>query len=366
MSKRVLIVGAGVIGAAIALNATRRGLTAVVVDAVGPAAAASGASFGWINASFHLDDAHFQLRRESLEAYRRLSERTPALPVDWCGCLYADPDRAVLARLEATLAAQDYPVERLGRAGVIDRIPALAAPPDEALFFADEAATDAAALTSALLEAAIDAGATLLRGVAADAVIERGGAVRGVATAMGPIEADAVVVASGVGAPALLAPLGLTLPLAHRPSALIESAPLPPLLNCVLASATQELRQRPDGRMIAPGVAAHQSDAARAAPKDPQAVALASMARLAELFGLDAPVPWRSLALGRRPMPEDGRPAIGRWGPPGLLVAVMHSGVTLAAVVGEAVAAALDDRPSAADDRQGALLAPYAPERFDR
>ena len=365
MTKHVLIIGAGVIGAAIAYQSARRGLRTTVVDAAGPAAAASGASFGWINASFHLNAAHFHLRQESIAAHRRLNDSLPALPIDWCGCLYADDDGDALQRTYDDLSGFGYPVERLDQSAVAARVPALVAPPEEALFFPGEAAADAGALATALLEAAIDNGARFIRGVPVDGLVERNGAISGVMTPLGAIAADEVVVASGVGAPALLTPLGLSLSLLERPALLIKSAPLPPLLDCIFASATQELRQLPDGRMLAPGVAAHQTDASSAIAADPMSVAEDAMQRLSALLGLDAPLPFREVALGRRPMPADGLPVVGRWGPPGLTVAVMHSGVTLAAAVGEALAATLDDKQSAAGDRQAALIKPFSPDRLD-
>ena len=65
------------------------------------------------------------------------------------------------------------------------------------------------------------------------------------------------------------------------------------------------------------------------------------------------------IAIANRPMPGDGRPVIGRAGPEGLHLAVMHSGVTLAALAGEAVADLVRG-----GDRFDGLLAPYDPGRF--
>ena len=58
-------------------------------------------------------------------------------------------------------------------------------------------------------------------------------------------------------------------------------------------------------------------------------------------------------------MPEDGLPVIGEVGPKGLHVAVMHSGVTLAAITGEAVSAEIMEQGG-----YDGLLAPYRPQRF--
>ena len=63
--------------------------------------------------------------------------------------------------------------------------------------------------------------------------------------------------------------------------------------------------------------------------------------------------------IGFRPVPEDGYPIIGP-APraPDIHVAVTHSGVTLAPILGETVAAEV------AGGQRVASLAPYRPERF--
>ena len=65
--------------------------------------------------------------------------------------------------------------------------------------------------------------------------------------------------------------------------------------------------------------------------------------------------------IGWRPLPEDGFPVLGSSdATPGVYVAVMHSGITLAPLVGRLVASEL------LDDVQVELLEPYRPSRFDR
>jgi glycine/D-amino acid oxidase-like deaminating enzyme len=62
--------------------------------------------------------------------------------------------------------------------------------------------------------------------------------------------------------------------------------------------------------------------------------------------------------VGYRPTPADGFPAIGRMpGMEGLYVAVMHSGVTLAPLVGELAAKEI------ATGKRDPDLAPYDPGR---
>ena len=64
-----------------------------------------------------------------------------------------------------------------------------------------------------------------------------------------------------------------------------------------------------------------------------------------------------TVSLALRPVPRDGLPVIGAEGPQGIYVATMHSGVTLAPLVGRLVAQELNGG-------QAELLAPYRPARF--
>ena len=66
--------------------------------------------------------------------------------------------------------------------------------------------------------------------------------------------------------------------------------------------------------------------------------------------------------LAQRPVPQDGLPVIGACGPSGLFTAVMHSGVTLAAITADLLAPQVMDVPLS--NAQNALVAPYTPARF--
>ena len=83
----VIVIGAGIVGASIAWNLSKRGCDVLVLDRSGPAAQASGNSFAWINASwFDQPDSYFALRTASLNEYHRLSAELD-IPIRWGGSL---------------------------------------------------------------------------------------------------------------------------------------------------------------------------------------------------------------------------------------------------------------------------------------
>lgn len=353
MQPHILILGAGITGAALAHHLALRGARVAVVEAGLPAQAATGRSFGWINASFYLTEAHFHLRHAALEAHLRLRQDL-SLPPATQGCLWAE-EGAALETAAADLTRLGYPLRRLDRAAIRAAILALANPPEAALFFPAESATDPAALTHALLVAAEAHGAQVVSGCAALALTEAAGRVTGIRTEAGSFMADHTILATGTGTPALLHPLGLRLPMLHRPGALLRTRPVALRLPHVLALNGQEVRQETDGSLLTPASLHHQSDSTDT-PPDPQALQAEALARLRALFP-DAPIHAASLTLAERPVPGDGLPAVGPLAP-GLSVAVMHSGATLAPHVAALLAAEILDGTPSPD------LTPFRPARF--
>lgn len=350
--EKIIIIGAGLIGASLAYRLSQSGREVTVVEAGLPAGAASGRSFGWINASFSLSDAHFALRVAGMAAHERLARDVPGLHRA-SGCLWWEEEGEAFAATAARLEAAGYPMERLGRAGVLACEPALIQPPDEALYFPTEGWVDAAALTRALLAAS---SARVLSGVSAR-LTTAGGRVTGVETPFGLLKADQVVIAAGLGAADLLRPVGLALPMLHRPGLMLRTAPVALRLAHILAAPEQEIRQEDDGRLLAPAAAFHQSDTGENL-SDPLGQAEATLARIAAMLGI-AGLKVESVMQSERPVPGDGLPVVGLVpGVGALWLAVLHSGVTLAAIVAETLSAEIAGRG------EDPLLAPFRPARL--
>lgn len=347
-----LIIGAGITGAALAWNLTQRGEDVTIVSTHATGGLASAASFGWLNASFYLSQAHYHLRHEGLAAHRRLTARLPNLPTTWQGCIWYEATGAAQEETAADLIALGYKVERLTKPQIAARLPALGPVPEAALHFPDEGQSDPAMLARALIKAS---GAKVIRATV-QALIHAKGHATGAVTDLGPMQADRVVLATGTGTPALLEPLGQSLPMLKRPGLMIATNPVAPICAVILATPEQEVRQDAEGRLHAPASAGHQGDHAETLGSFP-VVVNATLTRLRTLFpGHEIHFAHQAMAL--RPVPEDGLPVVGQGPIPGLWVAVMHSGATLAPVVAELLAAEM------LDGTESPLLAGFRPNRF--
>ncbi|MBS8225681.1 NAD(P)/FAD-dependent oxidoreductase [Vannielia litorea] len=346
MGERVVIVGGGLIGASCAYRLAQAGAEVVVVVAGAPGGAATSASFGWINASFYHDAHHFGLRQEAMAAWHRLEDELGRL-VDWSGCL--NWESVSVAELEGF----GYPVEAWTGAELREEVPGLEAVPERAWFMPSEGVVEAAAVARHLLEAS---GARVVSGCRVERIVVEAGRVTGVAVAGGVVAADRVLVCAGTGAAELVEPLGVALPMLTRPAVVLRTTPVEMRFAPVLVPGGMEIRQDAEGCLIAPTSPNHQADATEALPESAEAMALATLERLRAMFPGVA-MEMAEARLAWRPVPGDGLPVVGACGPEGLWLAVMHSGVTLGALMGELVAAEMGGAVQE-------LLAPYRAARF--
>jgi len=190
-------------------------------------------------------------------------------------------------------------------------------------------------------------------------LITDGSRVTGVATSDGLLSAGAVVVAAGTASVGLLAPLGYQLPLGRVVGILgVVSAPAG-TVSRVLYPGKYHLRPTNDGR-----VAIGCRDMDDLVDEDTDTSSPPSwMNQLLDMVRRDCPSLGGSrieeLRVGARPMPVDGLPIVGPVpGVQGAYVAAMHSGVSLAAIIGQTVAGEITS------GSVSPILEHYRPDRF--
>ena len=368
--RKAVVIGAGIIGAAIAWRLAARRVPVTLLDKSEPGHGASGHSFAWINAGAKAPIAYHNLNRRSLEMWPRFADALGAdVGLRWGGKVSWEAQPAAAAALRERvrqLQSWGYPSRLISAAELAELEPALATGPVAAAeYSANEGQVEPPLVVNACLRQLAALDSNILAGtevVGLDANPD--GRIRAVQTTAGDFAADVVVLAAGTDTTALAALAGVTVPQAPSPGVVIRTTPLPPLLPNVpvvyappLGDGRREihLRQCADGRfMIGEG------DQESLAEDDSPAHAADLLARAARylpgLAGAQAiPVP-----VGWRPMPLDGYPILG-FAPtaPNLYLALTHSGVTLAPAISQLAAQEICDAAHA-----DAVLSPYRPQRF--
>jgi len=320
-AKRIVVIGAGIVGASLAYHLASKGAQVTVVEAGAIASGVTGTSFAWINTSCAGIDPIAALRGGAIAAWRQLETQVPGLTVRWHGALsYGTQDGRVSP--ESVLIDRSH-IARLE--------PRLRQPPEQAIHEPEQGALDAVAATHALLAAAEAFGATVRTHTPVLGFAIEDARVTGVETAAGLIEADMVVLAAGTGTTSLAAQLGVDLPILASPAIFLRYQAPPGLVRGIISSQAMEVRQGEDGTILAA------EDYVDDAPENqPAAIALRTASAIREeLEGAEVIAP-KFACIGLRPMPLDGVPVIGYLPQVGgVYVCAMHPGVVLAAIVGQ-------------------------------
>jgi D-amino-acid dehydrogenase len=218
---KVIVIGAGVLGASTAWHLARDGAQVTIVDQShdGRATAAgAGIISPWASHSA-VDPDWYRLADRGAGYYPQLVRDIAADPETLSyrkvGALWVSSDRTELDAIMVRAQAHAAETPAAGSVQLIAPEQARAHFPPlradlSAVLITGGARVDGRLLAAALLHAAQRHGAALQRGAAA--LVVAGGRVRGVRLADATLEADVVVAAAGAWAPVLLAPLGVALP----------------------------------------------------------------------------------------------------------------------------------------------------------
>jgi len=366
---KVTVIGAGIVGAAIACSLAQRGVAVTVIDKGRPGGGATSHSFAWINATAKHPVSYHNFNRRSLGMWDRFAK---GLDVDvglrWGGQMEWAATAEGAADLEsraAQLQAWGYPCRMLDRAQMARLEPGLSPRQVTAAIYCElDGMVEPALAAEACIRAAAKHGAAIrLETQVTSLKVDSASAM--VAAGDESIDADVVVLAGGVDNTPLAAMAGITIPQEDSPGVVIRTNPITqPLftnLSVVYAPSLEQGRPEIHLRQCLDGSAMiGESTQESLARDDSQAHADELLARAAEyvpgLKGASAiPVP-----VGYRPMPLDGFPVVG-FSPkaPNVYLALTHSGVTLAPLMAQLATMEI------VDGAQVDLLSDYRPSRFD-
>ncbi|MER7548254.1 FAD-binding oxidoreductase [Spirillospora sp. NPDC127506] len=231
---RVVVLGAGIVGAACARELARAGCAVTVVERGRPAAATTAHGEGNVLVSDKEPGPELELARLSRRLWPRvLAELPDAGAVEWepkGGIVVAttEPGAAALRDLAAGQRAAGVAAAELDAAGLAAAEPHLTRDVAGAVHYPEDAQVQPAGAATALLAAAAAAGARLRTGCAVLGAVTRGGRITGVRTSAGIVEGDAFVNAAGPWSGEVAARLGVRLDVLPRRGEVLVTAPQPP------------------------------------------------------------------------------------------------------------------------------------------
>jgi sarcosine oxidase, subunit beta len=329
----VAVIGAGITGLATAFFLRGRGIETVVLERTGIGAGASGVQPGGVRAQWSTR-VNCLLALESQRFYRELDADARLEPT---GYLFLAHGEEMLAELTANVALQNelgIPSRILGRAETAELVPGLdvrsvagaAWNGDDGYFDRPQAVVEAFARDARVQIADVQR-------------LERESA----GWRVGPVRADAVVVAAGHESRALVAPLGADVPIEPEERHLFLSEPIRErLLEPLVVSSERGLaaKQLANGRVLS------------ATERSPA---------LTELLPILSYVTFPVVASGVYDLTPDRQPLVGELDA-GLWLAAGFSGhgFMLAPAITRRLAAAV------AGDPVDELLDAFAPARFAR
>jgi len=354
---RVLIAGAGIIGASIAYHLAKRGANVTVLEAKRPGAGATEKSFAWINSFSKQPRSYYDLNVYGMSGWRRLALELKDLQIQWGGSVqWATGDAAQQMRTTvARLESWGYAAHLIEHDDISRLLPAAVPGPVDAACFAEQEGTvDPMQAFKTLLESAQKMGASVEYPCAVTGISTRGGKVTGVETTRGKMETGFLVLAAGVDTPTLARMVQVDVPLKESPGVLAHTAPASRILDRLAFGPGANIKQNPDGRVVtgADFGAAAVLETSREAGERLLQNARRSVPRLKETR-------LETVTLGYRVLPKDDHPIVGfAAGWPNLYVAAMHSGITLSPLIGQLAATEILDGASVD------LLHDYRPSRF--
>jgi len=318
--QKIVIIGAGIVGASMAYQLAKRNQNVTVMDRH-PAAAreVTEKSFAWINTTRSVAPQYRHLYDAACEEYRALQQELPELQIHWYGALtWGTP-----------APTEQHRVKTLNRKQLEAMEPNLKEYPDEAMFAGDEGAVDPVQTTELLLNKAREYGAKVRFGTNVTHLQQEASRLTGVHTSEGFLEADVVVLAAGTSVPELCKPLGCPVPVTPSPSILIRMRSADRLIRTLISNAQFEARQLKDHTLLAAEDYIDESE-----ENGPEAVGKRAFETLRRSLKGGEQLELQSIKVGMRPMPEDGYPIVGFHDRvEGLYLTVMHSAITLAPLI---------------------------------
>ena len=368
---KIVVIGAGIIGTMIAYELIKKGARVILIDKEIPASGASGNSFSWINATYPKKPFSYNfLSQMGIEAYKNL-EREFQFDIKWSGSLEwfeeLDQQEKLFAEIKAI---KKYP--RYTPVSLISSVEAEFMEPK--VFFGDEntivhSESDGAIDTIQAIQMIHNEferlGGESIFSCEFLKLNEKNGRLNSIDTTMGKFEVDHAVFACGIDTDKNLSIDTSSTP---TPGIILKSKPVENRFNKIIVGPGVHIHQQNDGSIVLgeqDGAPLSHFDRLKERPskfpnKEFEELHTERIINTAKNFttGLEDIV-IEKVSIGWRPLPKDRIPIIGRFKKTkGVYVSMMHSGISLAAIVSKLVSEEI------LENKNIPILDDFRPSRF--
>ncbi len=351
---KIIVVGAGIIGASIAYHLSKLGAAVTVIDKSGPATQTSRGTFAWINATWAKQPRDYHALNQKSVSTWSILQKDLDIPIKWGGSLEWFDGSVRQDRLAAQISEQITWGEpaRMVTAHELDVLEPRVdfADVSAVAYSGNDGAVDPVVATLGLLKGAKINGAIVKHPCELLDITYVKGILKSVETSMGSIAADKIILATGAMPGVAKRFADITLPQRTTPGVIAITKPMPPLLNRIVVAPGVHMHQRLDGRIVLGEQEGAPQNDAHAVRLEHRPITFPTREISQQHFDRILAVAERfvpkikgaeleNVHIGWRPLPLDGHPVLG-FSPnrPDVYLAVMHSGVSLAPVIGQLAA----------------------------
>lgn len=252
-STSVVIIGGGIVGICAALTLAERGVPVVVLEKGHIAAEQSSRNLGWIRkTSRHAEDV--PLAQAADKIWSNLSERVDA-PVGYrqAGIMFlgdTDEQMAIHEKWLDSVAGLDLDSTLLSKAELDKLVPGGNGSWKGAVYTPSDGRGEPTLATSAIANAAIKYGATIVQQCAVRTLSMQAGKVSGVITELGEIRCDQVLLAGGAWSRRFLGNLGVQLPTLPVIASVLRTKPIKGPTEIAVGGSDFSFRKHQDGGFI--------------------------------------------------------------------------------------------------------------------
>ena len=365
---KAIVIGAGIVGSSVTYRLSEAGVDVTVLEAGRIAGGTSGTSFAWINSNNKPPRAYHDLNVAGMNAHKQIRQefggKAPWLHetgnLEW----HSDPThRAAQLEKVARLKSWDYPVELLTVKQLIELEPDIdpGSVGDATIaYYPGEGYVDPAVYSAAMLHASRRRGARIICGAKVVDLLAKGGRVTGVRLADGrELVADIVVNCTGRWVNEIARDPAFHIPMASNVGFLVFTPSAGTTLQRPFHAGDISVRPDGAGRLMVRHEDLDRAVTIDTKPSPDLEPAREAVRRAALILPALAGCAPEAARITIRPSPGDGHSAVGTVpGIDGFYMVITHSGVTLGAFLGAAVADEI------ARGKSRPELQPFRPSRF--